>query len=102
MLSPFGIPMSALTMPEDIVRKCRGCQLFSKQIHLPASAMKTIPITWTFAVWCLDMVRSFKPSRGNLTHILVMVDKFTKCVEVNPFRNLDGETVVKFLKDIIL
>ena len=48
------------------------------------------------------MVGPFKPARGNLTHILVMVDKFTKWVEVKPVRNLDGETVIKFLKDIIL
>ena len=93
---------TALSMAEDIVRKCRGCQLFSKQIHLPASALKTIHITWPFAVWCLDMVGPFKPARGNLTHILVMVDKFTKWVEVKPVRNLDGETVIKFLKDISL
>ena len=68
-------------MVEDIVRSCRGCQFFSKQIHLPASALKTIPITWPFAVWCLDMVGPFRPARGNMTHILVMVYKFTKWVE---------------------
>src|SRR3954451_9516386 len=87
-----------LTMPEHIVRKSKGCQLFSKKIHLPASALKTIPITWPFVVWCLDMVGPFKPARGNLTHILVMVDKFTKWVEVKLVRNLDGETLIKFLK----
>ena len=36
-----------------------------------------------------------------MTHILVMVDKFTKWVEVKPIRKLDGRTAVKFLKDII-
>src|SRR4051794_3192528 len=88
-------------MAEEIVRNCKGCQFFSKQIHLPASALKTIPITWSFAVWCLDMVGPFRPARGNMTHILVMVDKFTKWVEVKPIRKLDGRTSIKFLKDII-
>ena len=37
-----------------------------------------------------------------MTHILVMVDKFTKWVEVKPIRKCDGKTAVKFLKDIIL
>ena len=37
-----------------------------------------------------------------MTHILVIVDKFTKWVEVKPIRKLDGSTAVKFLKDIIL
>ena len=69
---------------------------------MPASALKTIPLTWPFAVWCLDMVGPFKPARGNMTHILVMVDKFTKWIEVKPIRKCDGKTAVKFLKEIIL
>ena len=35
---------SALQQAEDIVRKCEGCQRAHK-IHMPASALKTIPIT---------------------------------------------------------
>src|SRR5664279_6306780 len=93
---------SALQEAEDIVRKCNGCQMYANKIHMPASALKTIPITWPFAVWCLDMVGAFKPARGNMTHILVMVDKFTKWIEVKPIRKCDGHTAVSFLKDIIL
>ena len=37
-----------------------------------------------------------------MTHILVMVDKFTKWVEVKPIRKLDGSTTVNFLKEVIL
>lgn len=69
---------------------------------MPTSALKTIPITWPFAVWCLDMVGPFKRARVGMTHILVMVDKFTKWIEVNPIRKCDSKTVVSFLKDIIL
>ena len=36
---------TALEDAEDIVRKCNGCQRYSKQIHMPQSALKTIPIT---------------------------------------------------------
>ena len=69
---------------------------------MPASALKTIPITWPFAVWCLDMVGQFKPARGNKTHMLVMVDKFTKWIEVKPISKCDGHTAVAFLQHIIL
>jgi hypothetical protein len=48
------------------------------------------------------MVRAFKPARGKMMHILVMVDKFTKWIEVKPISKRDGHTAVKFLKDIIL
>ena len=93
---------TALQEAENLVRKCNGCQRYAHQIHQPASALKTIPITWPFAVWGLDMVGAFKPARGKMTHILVMVDKFTKWIEVKPISKCDGHTAVKFLKDIIL
>jgi hypothetical protein len=48
------------------------------------------------------MVRAFRPARGKMTHILVMVDKFTKWIEVKPISKCDGHTTVNFLKDIIL
>jgi hypothetical protein len=48
------------------------------------------------------MVGAFKPARGKMTHILVMVDKFTKWIEVKPISKCDSHTAVKFLKDIIL
>jgi hypothetical protein len=39
-----------------IVRSCRGCQFYARQTHLPAQTLQTIPITWPFAVWGLDLV----------------------------------------------
>jgi ribonuclease HI len=53
---------TALQEAEDLVRKCNGCQMYAHQIHQLASALKTIPITWPFAVWGLDMVGPFKPA----------------------------------------
>ena len=93
---------TALENAEDLVRKCNGCQRYAKQNHTPVSGLKTIPLTWPFAVWCLDMVGPFKTARGSMTHILVMVDKFTKWLEVKPIAKCDGHTAVKFLKDVIL
>ncbi|KAK1604029.1 hypothetical protein QYE76_027702 [Lolium multiflorum] len=93
---------TALENAEDLVRKCNGCQKYAKQNHTPASGLKTIPLTWPFAVWCLDMVGPFKTARSSMTHILVMVDKFTKWLEVKPIAKCDGHTAVKFLKDVIL
>nr|XP_051204971.1 uncharacterized protein LOC127318531 [Lolium perenne] len=41
---------------------------------MPGSAVKTIPLTWPFAVWGLDMVGKFKIAPGGYTHLLVAVD----------------------------
>jgi ribonuclease HI len=41
---------------KDIVRRCEGCQFYTRQTYLLAQALQTIPITWPFAVWNLDIV----------------------------------------------
>jgi ribonuclease HI len=38
------------------VRTYQGCQFCARQTHLPAQTLQTIPITWPFAVWGLDLV----------------------------------------------
>src|SRR6185503_18533190 len=40
----------------DVVRTCEGCQFYARKTHLPAHILQTIPITWPFAVWGLDLV----------------------------------------------
>ena len=68
---------------------------------MPAQELKTIPITWLFAVWGLDMVGPFKTAPGGYTHLLEAVDKFTKWVEAKPIKKLDGATAANFLWGII-
>jgi hypothetical protein len=70
--------------------------------HTPAVSLKTIPLTWSFAVWGLDMVRPFKTAPGGLTHLLVAVDKFTKCIEAKLIKKLDGSSTIKFFNEIIV
>lgn len=71
---------------EYLVKICKGCQFYAKQTYLPAKELTTIPITWPFAVWGLDMVGPFMTARGGLAHLLVAVDKYTKWVEVKPIK----------------
>jgi ribonuclease HI len=47
---------TAMTDATRIVRSCQGCQFYARQTHLSAQALQTIPITWPFAVWGLDLV----------------------------------------------
>jgi hypothetical protein len=41
---------------EQLVKQCNGYQRFSKHGNTLAAALKNIPLTWSFAVWGLDMV----------------------------------------------
>ena len=59
---------------------------------MPAQELRTIPITWPFAVQGLDMVGPFKMAPGGYTHLLEAIEKFTKCVEAKPIKKLDGAT----------
>ena len=93
--------LTAHTDAIKIVDTCVGCQKFANQPHVPGAALKTIPITWPFAVWGIDMVGPFKRARGGLTHLLVAVDKFSKWIEAKPIKKQDATTAVKFLKEII-
>jgi ribonuclease HI len=65
-----------------IVRSYRGCQFYARQTHLPAQTLQTIPITWPFAVWGLDLVGPLQKAPGGFKHLLVAIDKFSKWIEV--------------------
>jgi hypothetical protein len=40
----------------EIMRTYEGCQFYARKTNLPAHALQMIPVTWTFAVWGLDIV----------------------------------------------
>jgi ribonuclease HI len=47
---------TAVADASEIVRTCEGCQFYARKSNLPAHVMQTIPVTWPFAVWGLDIV----------------------------------------------
>jgi hypothetical protein len=97
--SGFYWPM-AVTNAKGLVKRCKRCQFFAKQQHLPAQALRTIPPSWPFAMWGLDAVGPFRTAPGGYKHILVAVDKFTKWIEVRPVAKVTSEEAVKFIGDI--
>ncbi|KAK1643130.1 hypothetical protein QYE76_060935 [Lolium multiflorum] len=94
-----------LTAKEDadkLVKTCRGCQYYATQPNAPAQELKTIPITWPFAVWGLDMVGKLKKSSpGGFEYLLVAIDKFSKWIEATPVRKADGATALKFVCSLV-
>jgi hypothetical protein len=86
---------------KDIVRHCEGCQFYTRQTHLPAQALQTIPVTWPFTVWNLNIVGPLRQAPSDFTQLLVAVDKFSKWIEARPIVNVRSEEVVSFFTDII-
>jgi transposase InsO family protein len=92
---------TAVTDASEIMCACEGCQFYTCKTNLPAHALQTIPVTWPFAVWGLDIVGPLRKATGSYTHLLVAVDKFSKWVEVRPITNLRAEQAVTFFSDIV-
>jgi hypothetical protein len=42
-----------------LVVGCEACQFHSKNIHQAAQALQTIPLSWPFSVWGLDILGPF-------------------------------------------
>jgi transposase InsO family protein len=84
-----------------IVRSCQGCQFYTRQTHLSAQALQTIPITWPFAVWGLDLVGPLQKAPRGFSHLLVAIDKFSKWIEVRPLTSIRSEQAVAFFTIII-
>src|SRR6187455_1611080 len=84
-----------------IVRSCQGCQFYARQTHLPTQALQTIPITWSFAVWGLDLVGPLQKAPGGFSHLLVAINKFSKWIEVRPLNSIRSEQAVAFFTNII-
>jgi ribonuclease HI/transposase InsO family protein len=85
----------------ELVQRCEACQFLSKQHHLSTQQLQTIPVTWPFACWGLDMIGPFKKAQGGYTHVLVAIDKFIKWIEYKPIASLTSAKAVEFIQDII-
>jgi hypothetical protein len=66
---------TAVADASEIVRTCEGCQFYARKSNLPTHVLQTIPITWPFAVWGLDIVGPLRKAPEGYTHLLVAIDK---------------------------
>jgi hypothetical protein len=48
----------------EVMRTCEGCQFYALNNNLPAHALQVIPVTWSFAVWGLDIVGPLRKVPG--------------------------------------
>jgi ribonuclease HI len=91
----------ALGDAEELARRCQGCQFCAKQQHISAYKLVTIPPTWPFACWGLDMIGPLPTAPGGFNKVLVAIDKFTKWLEVKPVTCLKADRVLNFLDELV-
>jgi transposase InsO family protein len=85
----------------SLVRRCEGCQFFYCKKHVSSHQLHTIPITWSFSTWRMDLVGPFKKAKGGFTDIFVTMYKITKWIEVKPAASTTTAKVVEFIKEIM-
>jgi transposase InsO family protein len=87
----------------EMVKRCEACQSYAKQIHQPAQKLQTIPLTWPFAVWGLDILGPFPRAQGGYRYLYIAIDKFTKWVEVELelVCTIPARSVVKFIHGLV-
>jgi hypothetical protein len=85
----------------EMVKRCKACQFHAKQIHQPVQELQTIPLTWPFAVWGLDILGPFPRAQGGYRYLYVTINKFTKWVEVEPVCTILARSVVKFIRGLV-
>jgi transposase InsO family protein len=92
---------TALWDAVEMVKRCEACQFHAKQIHQPAQELQTIPLTWPFAVWGLDILGPFPRAQGGYRYLYVTIDKFTKWVEVELVCTISARSIVKFIRGLV-
>jgi hypothetical protein len=85
----------------ELVRSCDAYQFHAKQIHQPAQGLQTIPLSWPFMVWELDILGPFPRAPGGYRYLYVAIDKFTKWAEVEPVRAIPAGSAVRFIRGLV-
>jgi hypothetical protein len=66
------------------VKTCDVCQLHAPLGHLPTTNFHSMSSPWPFHTWGQDLLGPFDVAPGQLKHLLVAVDYFTKWIEAEP------------------
>ena len=61
---------------------------------MPVQELQTIPASWPFACWGLDMIGPFKPT-------YIAMDKFSKWIEYKPLVSATAKKTIELFEDII-
>jgi ABC-type uncharacterized transport system permease subunit len=85
----------------EIIIKCKECQFFQKQTTKHTNHLRLINLSWSFAVWGIDIIDVLQRAPGGFRFLFISINTFTKWMEATPVVNITHESAVKFLQIII-
>jgi hypothetical protein len=66
-----------------------------------ANPLRPIDLSWSFAIWGIDIINILKWALGGFRFLFVGINTFTKWMEATLVVNITQEVAVNFLKSII-
>lgn len=86
----------------DYIRACEPCQRAKQPAHSKKVPLTPMPVNDTFSRWHLDFIGPFKKvTKEGYTHILIIVDSFSKWTEAFPVRSESAEQIANILHNEI-
>jgi hypothetical protein len=82
---------------EELVRKWKSYQMFTRKAHILAHNLIYILPAWPFSCWGLDQVGPLKKAKGGFEYIFVAIGKFTKWIEYKPLVKYSAAKAVEFI-----
>ena len=79
------------------VKTCNVCQLHAPLGNLPGEDLHSMSSRWPFHTWNLDLLGPFDAAPGQLKHLLVAVDYFTKWIEAKPSSTVTSDRAQNFV-----
>ena len=67
------------------------------KIRAPATNLQIMEPTWPLARWGIDIIGKLPLAQGNYQYAVIVVEYFTKWIEVKLITNMSSFTMKKFL-----
>jgi len=84
------------------VKKCQKCQEFGNILRTKLETLHHTSSLWPFAQWGIDLISPFSPRKGQCKFLLVVVDYFTKWIEVDPLASIIANKIRSFVWNNII
>ena len=80
----------------EYVKKCHKCKEFGNVLTTKLE-VHHMSAPWPFAQWGMDIIGPFNLGKGQCKYLLVVVDYFTKWIEVEPLASIMTNKVQAFV-----
>ncbi|GKV23293.1 hypothetical protein SLEP1_g33040 [Rubroshorea leprosula] len=101
-LTPYEVESAIREDAQNYVKKCPTCQFNADDIYMPSERLSSLISPWPFAQWGVDLLDPFTKGKGGCTHLIVVVDYFTKWIEAKPLSTTTEKKIEEFLFNSIL